>query len=95
MSSCPHGDQLPVLVLVWVSLIEVWDPSGVAEVFLLWKSDCGVAMRWGPEVLGPAHRPQAPHAPCHLPCLTPLQRRTSFEEHSGGFRFLKLTATTP
>lgn len=28
MSPRPHGDQLPGLVLVWVFLIEVWDPSG-------------------------------------------------------------------
>lgn len=62
VSSHPHGNQLPGLVLVWVFLIEVWVPSGVAEVCLLWEPDCGVAMRWGPEVLGPAHRPQTPHA---------------------------------
>lgn len=28
MSPRPHGNQLPGLVLVWVFLIEVWDPSG-------------------------------------------------------------------
>lgn len=28
VSPGPHGDPLPGLGLVWVFLIEVWDPSG-------------------------------------------------------------------
>ena len=36
----------------------------MAEVFLPWKPDGDVAMRWGREVLEPARRPQAAHAPC-------------------------------
>ena len=67
----------------------------MAEVFLPWKSDGGVAMRWGREVLEPARRPQAAHAPCCPRCLPPLQHCISFEEYTGGFRCLQLTAGAP
>lgn len=51
----------------------------VAEVFLPWKPDGGVAMRWGREVLGPARRPQprsrcaAPDASHHFNTALPLK----------------------
>lgn len=67
MSPCPHGNQLPGLVLVWVFLIEVWDPSGCGGGFSVLESRLRCGCEWGLEVLGPAHRPQAPQAPCRSP----------------------------